>query len=223
MNEIILLVEDNERILYGNKRMLMRRGYKVETALTLKEAKSILENIPPDIIVLDIMLPDGNGLDFLQEQRRTSNVPVLLLTGLTAPEDVVSGLQHGGDDYLTKPYDFNVLKARIEALLRRAGDIPKNLKKGAIEFDILASRAMVAGVDLKLTPKEFTILFLLAKNERKALSAEYLYQTAWNKPFPAECSTIKIIISRLRRKLGENFCIENDQSEGGYIFTAISF
>ncbi|MDR1049565.1 MAG: response regulator transcription factor [Deltaproteobacteria bacterium] len=222
MGAIILLVDDNERILSGNKRMLKRRGFEVRTAPTLARAREELEAAAPDLIVLDIMLPDGNGLDFLTELRRSSNVPVLLLTGLTAPDDVVSGFKGGCDDYLTKPYDFGVLEARIEALLRRAGDIPKNLRKGAVEFDVLASRAVVAGVDLLLTPKEFSLLFLLAKNERKVMTAKYLYETLWNLPYTKDVSTLKILVSRLRRKIGENFLIENDSREGGYIFTALS-
>ena len=220
---LILLVEDNEQILQGNERMLKRRGYTVAAALNLAEAKNLLEELMPDIIVLDIMLPDGSGLDFMRELRRSSseksNVPILLLTGLTTPEDVIRGLSEGGDDYLTKPYDFGVLLARIEALLRRTGIVPKMLSKGALRLEIPASRAFLHGNDLLLSPKEFALLLLLAQNENRLLSMEYLLETVWKVPPGTDNNMVRISISRLRKKLGGGFFIENDKQEGGYIFT----
>lgn len=121
----ILLVEDNEQIMGGNERMLKRRGYEVITSLTLSQARSAIKKQMPDLIVLDIMLPDGSGLDFMTDLRLHSKVPVLLLTGLATTEDIVNGLSRGGDDYLAKPYDFGVLMARVDALLRRAENIPE--------------------------------------------------------------------------------------------------
>ncbi|MDR1165008.1 MAG: response regulator transcription factor [Deltaproteobacteria bacterium] len=221
MSESILLVEDNDRIMNGNARMLRRRGYSVWTAFNLAEARKIVSERPLDAIVLDIMLPDGSGLDFTRELRQSSEVPILLLTGLTAGEDVVAGFRSGGDDYLAKPYDFGVLLARIESLLRRAASIPATFRKGELEFDIIANKAFLNGEDLSLTHKEFAVLLLLAKNERKPLSAEYLYETAWKRNPAPEESAVKTVVSRLRRKLGEGYFIDMDQSEGGYVFTAI--
>ena len=174
MSSVILLGEDNEQILCGNERMLKRRGYVVAAALTLAEAKTRIEERMPDAIVLDIMLPDGSGLDFMRELRRGSNVPILLLTGLTTPEDVVRGLSDGGDDYLAKPYDFGILLARIEALLRRAGQVPNTLTKGALRLDIIAGRAFIDGDDLLLSPKEFALLLLMVQNEGRLLSTGHL-------------------------------------------------
>jgi DNA-binding response OmpR family regulator len=222
MRERILLVEDNYRIINGNERMLRRRGYDVQTALSLAEARrSVAENMP-DAIVLDVMMPDGSGLDFMRELRRDSDVPILLLTGLSAQEDIVQGFQSGGDDYLTKPYDFGIFLARIEALLRRAANIPATFRKGELKFDIIANKAFLRGADLSLTHKEFAILLLLTKNERQPLSVDYLYGTVWKQACSSEDSAVKTVVSRLRRKLGEGFCIDKDQIEGGYIFTMIN-
>ena len=220
-NPLILLVEDNDQILNGNARMLKRRGYAISTALTLAQARIHLAERIPDAVVLDIMLPDGSGLDFIREIRRESNVPILLLTGLTTPDDVVRGLSKGGDDYLAKPYDFSVLLARIEALLRRAGHIPKILAKGALQLDLIAFRAFLNGIDMLLSPKEFALLLLMVQNEGRSLSTKYLSDAIWKQPLIEDSSTVKTVISRLRHKLGDAFTIENDKLEGGYIFTRI--
>ena len=168
------------------------------------------------------MLPDGSGLDFMHELRRSlseiSDIPILLLTGLTTPEDVVRGLKWGGDDYLTKPYDFGVLLARIEALLRRAEQIPKTLTKGALRLDIIANRAFLDGEDLLLSPKEFALLLLMAQNEYRLLSSGFLLETVWKVPPDADQNMVRTAVSRLRKKLGRGFSIENDKQEGGYIF-----
>jgi DNA-binding response OmpR family regulator len=188
MKGLILLVEDNENILLGNERMLKRRGYEVMTALTLREARERMNTATPDAIVLDIMMPDGSGLDFMRGIRRESNIPILLLTGLAGSEDIVSGLNSGGDDYLTKPYDFGVLLARIEALLRRARRLPETVTKGALKLDVVASQAFCGGVDLLLTQKEFALLLLFTQNEDKTMSAEYIYEKVWKTPFVSAAS-----------------------------------
>jgi DNA-binding response OmpR family regulator len=223
MKGLILLVEDNEQIIRGNERMLKRHGYEVAASLTLADAYNEIKKRMPDAIVLDIMLPDGSGLDFMRKLRLTSQVPILLLTGLTTPADVMRGLNEGGDDYLAKPYDFGVLLARIEALLRRAAQIPKTLTKGALRFDILANQAFLNNNDLLLAKKEFSLLLLLARNEGQALSPEYIYKTVWNQPMGNDNNSLKFQLSRLRKKLGEDFSIQFDNDEGGYIFNSFPY
>jgi DNA-binding response OmpR family regulator len=197
--------------------MLRRRGYETMTAMTLREARERVSATSPDAIVLDIMLPDGSGLAFMRELRKTSNIPILLLTGLTTPSDIVRGLDEGGDDYLTKPYDFSVLLAHIEALLRRAERIPKRLSKGALTLDIRANRAFIRDEDMQLTQKEFAVLLLLTENEGRILVTDYVYETVWKQPVTTETGgAVKTVISRLRRKLGEEFIIENDRETDGY-------
>ena len=221
MNGLILLVEDNEQILSGNARMLKWNGYDVITALNLREARERMAETKPDAIVLDIMLPDGSGLDFMREIRRDSDIPVLLLTGLKTPEDVVRGLTEGGDDYLTKPYDFDVLLARIAALLRRAGRIPDTLTKGSIKVDVTSRRAFLSDRDLLLKPKEFDVLLYLVRNEGAYITAETLYGKIWGQEMGGDNNAVKFQVSNLRKKLkdsgytittqrGEGYCFEKD-------------
>ena len=186
-------------------------------ALTLKDARERMVEATPAAIVLDIMLPDGSGLDFMRELRQESNIPVLLLTGLTASEDIIQGLSAGGDDYLTKPYDFNVLLARIAALLRRANQPVKVVSKGSLSLDIISNRAYLHGNDLGLSPKEFAVLLLLSENTGRNVSAKYIYESVWKQPYTDENTSLKNIVSRLRGKLGEHYEISNDRLEDIYI------
>lgn len=217
----ILLVEDNEQIMQGNERMLKRRGYEVACALTLADARKAVKARMPDLFVLDIMLPDGNGLDFMAELRKVSRTPVLLLTGLTTPEDIVRGLTAGGDDYLAKPYDFGVLLARVEALLRRAQQVPERIQKGRLILDVTADVATLDGTDLMLSQKEFSLLLIFVQNEERYISAEYLYEKVWKQAMTGNSNTLKTTINRLREKIkssdyriawsrGEGYCFERE-------------
>lgn len=211
----ILLVEDKEQIIQANGRMLTRQGYEVVFALTLGQARRAIEAQMPDLIVLDIMLPDGNGLDFIGELRQRFQTPILLLTGLTTSEDIVRGLSQGGDDYLSKPYDFGVLLARVEALLRRAENIPEKLVRGGLSLDVTAGVATFDGDDLLLTQKEFALLLVFAQHEERFISAEYLYEKAWKAPSCGSSNTLKTTINRLRQKLmGSGYKIEWSRGEG---------
>lgn len=116
----ILLVEDEPVLQAKNKKILERRGYHIRQAYTLAETRAVIADEPPLAIILDIQLPDGNGLEFLQELRKTSTIPVLMLTAMGTPQDIVSILDTWGDDYLPKPYDLQVFLARVSALLQRA-------------------------------------------------------------------------------------------------------
>lgn len=217
----ILLVEDNEQIMQGNERMLKRRGYEVITALSLAEARIAIQAQMPDLFVLDIMLPDGSGLDFMAELRKYSQTPVLLLTGLTTPEDIVRGLTAGGDDYLPKPYDFGVLLARVEALLRRAQQVPECIHKGRLRLDVTADVATLDDTDLMLSQKEFSLLLIFVQNEERFIGAEYLYEKVWKQAMTGNSNTLKTTINRLREKIkssdyriawsrGEGYCFERE-------------
>ena len=211
----ILLVEDNEQIMRGNERMLTRRGYEVISALTLMEARSAIQVQMPDLLVLDIMLPDGSGLDFIEELRQHSLVPVLLLTGLTTPEDIVRGLTAGGDDYLAKPYDFGVLLARVEALLRRAENVPEKLVRGRLSLDVTVGVATLDGVDLLLSQKEFALLLIFVQNEERFINAHYLYEKVWKQPMTGNSNALRSTLKRLRAKLeSSGYCIALSKGEG---------
>ncbi len=214
----LLLVEDNPRIQLANKDMLELLGYQVAIAMNLAQAREQLQAQNPDVVVLDIMLPDGSGLEFLQQLRKKTNLPVLLLTALGSNDDTVQGFAAGADDYLAKPYDYRVLAARVEALLRRAHQLPKLLQKGALQFDILANQAFLNGKDLLLTKKEFAVLLFLTKHEGQALNSKRLYETVWKQPMLGDDGAVKNTVYRLRKKLGPGFCIQYDTQQDGYIF-----
>ena len=221
MNKHILLVEDNEEIQAANKDMLELLGYEVTLAMNLTEARNELKHKSPDVIVLDIMLPDGNGLDFLTELRAQSQIPVLMLTAMGTPDDTVTGFSIGADDYIAKPYDYKVLAARIEALLRRAGRIYETLQKGSLKLDVIASKAFLQGNDMLLTQKEFAMLLVFVQNEGKLISDEYLYEKVWSGTFNDDPVALRNTVSRLRKKLvNSEYTVSVTRGEG-YLFERI--
>jgi len=185
--------------------------------------------------VLDIMLPDGSGLDFLRELREThkglnSDIPVLLLTALSEYDDVVKGLQIGGDDYLAKPFNNKVLLARMESLLRRSKRVPKIITKDSLVIDIVSGRAFLNGTDgdegnqkkdLLLAQKEFAILLLLVQNEGAKMSADFIYESVWKQPLGDNINTLKMTISNLRKKIEASDYTINALYGEGYIFEKI--
>jgi len=221
LDKTILLVEDNLEVMRNNTTILTKHGAAVLSAATLSQARSLIAAKTFDLAVLDIMLPDGSGLDLLKEIRENSNLPVLLLTAKGESDDVVVGLSLGADDYLSKPYYINVFAARIDALLRRAQTVNENIIIGPLRFDLLSNQAMYENTDLLLTQKEFTLLLLLAQNERKTLMVEYLFEKAWRQPLNNDTSALRKQMSNLKRKISaatENIIIETSHGEG-YLLT----
>jgi DNA-binding response OmpR family regulator len=212
----ILFVEDDREIQENNKDLLESATYAVRTALNLAEAREQISKETPDIIVLDIMLPDGSGLDFIKE---INDIPVLLLTALGDSNDVVKGLKAGGDDYLAKPYDDNVLLARIESLLRRTESrVPKTLTKGPLSLDTIARRAYIDNNDLLLTHKEFACLLMLAQNEGHIISARVIFEQIWKQKLEDDKNTLKATISTLRKKIEPSGYAITVSREHGYTF-----
>lgn len=207
MKETILLVEDDENILRTNRRILEQEGYTVLCAGTLQKAQALLGEHTPDALVLDINLPDGSGLAFCEEIRPTTSAPVLFLTALDEKSEIIEGLVAGGNDYITKPYDIDELLARVGAQLRLAqsnrlaAEQSKTIKRGPLTLDTVAMRAYLQGEDMLLSGREFSVLLYLVKNEGKTLSAEQLYEGAWNQPMAGNNSALWKCISRLKGKL----------------------
>ena len=217
-NNYLLLVEDEPRVQANNKMILERRGYYIRQAYTMAEARTLIAESPPRAIVLDIQLPDGNGVDFLQELRKTSNIPVLILTALGTPDDVVRGLEAGGDDYLPKPYELPVFLARVEAVMRRGSLIPEKLEIGSISIDISANRAYINGEDMDLQPKEFSLLQFFAQRPDTVMNAEYLYEKVWGQKLCGDGNAIKKAISGLRAKLEDSgYTIAVSRGEGYFL------
>ena len=211
----LLLVEDEPLVQANNKKILERHGYTVKQAFTLGEARTIISEELPGAIVLDLQLPDGLGVDFLRELRKTSRIPVLLLTALGTPVDIIKGFEAGGDDYLPKPYDTTVFLMRVGALLRRSSMIPDSLAIGPIRIDVPASKAYLHGEDMGLQPKELSLLLQFMQQPEQMLTAEYLYEKAWGQAIMGQHSAIKVAISKLRSKLeGSGYTIVTSRGEG---------
>ena len=209
MNEkksLILMVEDEEQVLNTNCRMLRRRGYDVRTAQTAAEACHQLEEQLPDLLILDIMLPEEDGLSILKKIRIRPDVrklPVIMLTAKGSEFDTVVGLDSGADDYIPKPFRMMELISRVRALLRRSED------NGAEEYRmenlyVCPGRHEVT-VDqepVNLTLKEYEMLCLLLKNSGTVLSRTQLLNQIWGYEFDGESRTVDVHIRTLRQKLG---------------------
>ena len=219
--ERILLVEDNEHIMRINTRLLSGLGYEILAADCAERAIRLLEREQVDLIVLDIMLPDGDGVELCTQIRKTRGTPILFLTAKTSSADIVTGLRRGADDYLTKPYDLNVLAARIEALLRRSREaLPETgaYEVGPLRFVLMQSRASVNGQDLNLSGKEYGTLLYLCRHRGVPVSRDELYHAVWGEnASEAGRSIVWTTVSRLKKKLQPyDSQISLDSSHDGY-------
>ena len=168
--------------------------------------------------MLDVMLPDGDGIALCAEIRKQRGTPILFLTAKAADRDVVSGLESGGDEYLTKPYDLDVFGARVKALLRRAGRVlPQNriFALGPLQLDIVQSQAFAGKDSLNLSRIEFGLLLYLAQNRGRSLSRDELYRAVWGLEGEENGTMLWTAVSRLKRKIApyeEDFYIDSDHS-----------
>lgn len=223
----ILMIEDNPDILRANAAELRMENYRVLEADTLEAGRVLAQREQPDLLLLDILLPDGSGLDYCREIFGQNAPRILFLSAMNAPEDVIAGLRAGGDDYMTKPYLMQELLARVEALLRRTQigqPVPESLRVGSLELNGTAGRAYLAGQDLLLTHMEYTLLEYLARNMDRYLSAEELYQKLWDMEAVSDVRTVWEHISRLRKKLvaGTAADIESVRGKGYRLLAAQS-
>jgi len=199
----ILVVEDDRKVAGFLEKGLREEGYQVDRAHDGASGASMAMVHDYDLVVLDVMLPGKTGLEIVHELRaRENTVPILLLTAQDSREDIVHGLDSGADDYLTKPFGFDELLARIRALLRRRGaERPDRLLYGDVELDRLKHRAIRRGSPLDLTPKEFRLLeFFLLHPERVVRRTELL-EKVWDLTFDPMSNVVDVHIAHLRRKL----------------------
>lgn len=200
----ILLVEDSEEILDYNMEALEQAGYCVEAARSLEEARIKLEQFKPDLLVLDIMLPDGSGVDLCREVRAAASIPILFLSGLGESEQIVRGLRAGGDDYMVKPYRVEELLARIEAGLRRL-EMMAGSRMAAdgycLLLDAKTQRAYINERDLMLKPKEYRLLDFLMRNQNRYTGAGEMYGEIWGMESNEDVRTVFVHISNIRSKM----------------------
>ena len=210
----ILVVEDEDAIAEPLVEGLRREGYAVSRAAT---GESALEAAQADLVLLDLRLPDVDGLDVCRRLRERSNVPIIVVTARGEEADRVVGLELGADDYVVKPYGLRELIARIRAVTRRidaGGARGEPLRVGALEVDERARRATLAGGELELTPKEFELLAALARDPGAAVSRQRLLQDVWQTSWYGSSKTIDVHVAALRRKLGDPHWIETVRGIG---------
>ncbi len=204
----ILVVDDEDLLVKGIRYNLQNDGYEVVTGSNGLEAVEKARTDTPDLIILDVMMPEMDGLTACAAIREFSNVPVILLTAKAEDMDKLMGFENGADDYLTKPFNILELKARIRALLRRsasaAADQPKLLSIGVITLDLDARNAYRAGVLVDLTAKEFDVVEFMMRNANRVYSREALLDTIWAYEYRSDIRTVDVHIRRLREKLEEN-------------------
>ncbi len=213
----ILVVDDEELLVKGIRFNLMNEGYEVITGSTGLEALQKTQSEGPDLIVLDVMMPEMDGLTACGKIREFSNVPIILLTAKADDMDKLMGFDYGADDYLTKPFNILELKARIRALLRRSGasegKVTNQLTVGTITLDLDARNAYRDGVLADLTAKEFDVIEFLMRNPNRVYSRESLLDTIWAYEYRSDIRTVDVHIRRLREKL------EANPAEPNYIMT----
>ncbi len=199
----LLVAEDDRRLAGLLRRGLQDEGYAVDVAGTAEETRWLATEVPYDTIVLDVMLPDGDGFDLCRDLRAAGRwVPVLFLTARSAVADRVRGLDGGGDDYLVKPFEFEELLARIRALVRRgAQPRPAVIEYGPFVLDPAGREVRVGGRPVALSPREFAILELLARRPNEVLSRTEIRERVWDWAFEGVSNVIDVHIASLRRKL----------------------
>jgi DNA-binding response OmpR family regulator len=203
----VLLVEDDSRVASFIRRGLREERYAVDVAKDGEEALYLAQTGEYDAIVLDLLLPKRNGLEVLRTLRADrSTVPILVLTAKDELQDKVAGLDAGADDYLTKPFRFDELLARLRALLRRRGDMtPTILKAGDLEMDVLRHRVTRGGKVLELTSREYALLEFFLHHQDQVVTRTMLAEHVWEHDFDPLSNVIDVHIARLRRKIDEDF------------------
>jgi two-component system KDP operon response regulator KdpE len=211
----ILVVDDEPQILRALRSTLHGAGYEVDTATTAESALTMAATQPPDAVILDLVLPDGSGVDVCRELRQWTQVPVLVLSALGDEREKVAALDAGADDYVTKPFGVDELLARLRAVLRRgkaAGDSPV-IEVGELRLDLDQNALYRNGELVQLTPHEFRLMRLFAQNTGKLLTHKAILKDVWGPAYQSESHYIHVYVSQLRRK------VEQDATRPRYLLT----
>lgn len=207
MNETILIVDDEERIRNLVSIYLRKEQYNILQAENGSEAINIFNRSKVDLIILDVMMPFMDGWDVCKEIRKTSNIPIIMLTAKSEEEDELLGFELGTDHYITKPFIPKLLVAKVKAIVRRTYS-PETVLKDANSFDglvvdNLSHRVTVDNIEINLSPKEFELLNYFILNKRIVLSREKILDALWGLDYFGDSRTVDTVIKRLREKLGE--------------------
>ncbi len=207
-NELVLVVDDEKTLVKALSFNLEKEGFRVEQAYDGEEALQKVFDLKPDIVVLDLMLPEVDGFEVCRRIRKKLDVPIIMLTARSEDIDKVLGLELGADDYLTKPFNSRELVARIKAIMRRStvreGEAKKVIQIGSLQVDLLQHRARIDGRDISLTSKEFALLSYLAANAGNVYSREQLLEQVWGYDYYGDVRTVDVHIRHLREKIEKN-------------------
>jgi DNA-binding response OmpR family regulator len=200
----ILIVEDQRKVGTFVEKALAEQNYTAKLAGTCAAARDALAESPYDVVILDLGLPDGDGLELLREWRKGGfDMPVLILSARDAVEDRINGLNLGADDYLSKPFSADELIARIRSLLRRTSAIKSTiLANGPIRIDLVSHTVTCDGKAVDLTNREFALLELFLQNPNRLLTRTFIAEKIWEASYDLETNLIDVYVRRLRRKLG---------------------
>ena len=202
MSARILVVDDEPQILRALETNLRGAGYEVATAATAEHALTMAAIRPPDAVILDLVLPDGSGIDVCRELRSWSSAPILVLSVVGDETEKVAALDAGADDYVQKPFGIDELLARLRALLRRAAPSGEPvLEVGELSIDLEKRLVTVGGRRVQLTPNEFDLLRVLAQNEGKLMTHPAILREVWGPAYGTESHYLHVYISQLRRML----------------------
>jgi len=202
----VVIIEDEQRIRELVARVLADRGHDVETSSTAMGGLQAVVRSVPDLVILDMGLPDLDGSELLKMIRAVTDVPIIVATARSEDRDIVRTLDAGADDYLVKPFSVEQLEARVRAVLRRVGDDgrPGPIVVGDLQVDAAARDAKLNGTSLDLSPKEFDLLRFLAERTGEVVSKRELLAEVWRQPYGGSEKTVDVHLSWLRKKLGES-------------------
>lgn len=224
----ILVIEDEIRVATLIKRGLDESGHTVYTAADIATAKYLLDEIHFDIIISDVILPDGNGFELCQQIReKNPRIPILMLTALGTTDDKLVAFNAGADDYMVKPFDFRELEARIQVLLKRKSDLPSAVESDELTYaDItinLHTKAVERnGISISLTPKEYKLLLFFVQNPDRVISRSEIAMKVWDTHFDTGTNFIDVYINYLRKKIEKQFSSKliHTKPGMGFIFTS---
>jgi DNA-binding response OmpR family regulator len=211
----ILVIEDEQKVARFLKKGLEAEGYEVDTAADGKTGEKCARTEVYDIILLDVLLPKKNGFEILRDLRKDEiRTPILMLTARSATEDIVGGLDQGADDYLTKPFTFNVLLARIRSLIRR-GSVKTKLKYADLVLDTVAHKVSRSGTAIELTVREYALIEYFLHHRGKLISRLELSRDIWGYNFDPGTNVVDVYVNHLRKKIDADFSVKLIQTERG--------
>jgi DNA-binding response OmpR family regulator len=211
----ILVVEDELKVARFLKKGLEAEGYEVETAADGKSGEKLARTEAYDLILLDVLLPKKDGFEILRDLRKDEiRTPILMLTARSTTEDIVGGLDQGADDYLTKPFAFTELLARIRSLMRR-GTVKTKLKYLDLILDTVAHKASRSGRPIELTAREYALIEYFMRNRGKLISRQELAKEIWGYSFDPGTNVVDVYVNHLRNKIDTDFSVKLLQTERG--------